>query len=102
LVKDHGYIVEGQPEWDEMQESYWKVPSVKSIAEGLTVNYIATKSGEVNRQALAAKMFEYDADYVYTTKWQPLFADIASGKVRLGVPAEQPVTLNRAQRRKAK
>jgi hypothetical protein len=47
-------------------------------------------------------MYEYDADYVYTTKWQPLFADIFSGKVRLGVPAEQPVTLNRAQRRKAK
>lgn len=100
LVKDHGYIVEGQPEWDEMQESYWKVPNVESILEGLAVNYIATKSGNINRQALAAKMFEYDADYVYTTKWQPLFADIASGKVRLGVPAEQP--LNRAQRRAQK
>jgi hypothetical protein len=47
-------------------------------------------------------MYEYDADYVYTTKWQPLFADIFSGKIRLGVPAEQPVALNRAQRRKAK
>jgi glycosyltransferase involved in cell wall biosynthesis len=102
LVRDHGHIVEGQLEWDEMQESWWKIPNVDEIAKALTANYIATKSGEVNRQALAAKMFEYDADYVYTTKWQPLFADIASGKVRLGVPAEQPVTLNRAQRRKAK
>ena len=100
LVKDHGYIVEGQPEWDEMQESYWKVPNVESILEGLAVNYIATKSGNINRQALAAKMYEYDADYVYKTKWQPLFADIASGKVKLGAPAEQP--LNRAQRRAQK
>ena len=100
LVKDHGYIVEGQPEWDEMQESYWKVPNVESILEGLAVNYIATKSGNINRQALAAKMFEYDADYVYTTKWQPLFADIESGKIKLGAPAEQP--LNRAQRRAKK
>ena len=100
LVKDHGYIVEGQPEWDEMQESYWKVPNVESILEGLAVNYIATKSGNINRQALAAKMFEYDADYVYTTKWQPLFADIESGKIKLGAPAEQP--LNRAQRRAQK
>ena len=100
LVKDHGYIVEGQPEWDEMQESYWKVPNVESILEGLAVNYIATKSGNINRQALAAKMFEYDADYVYKTKWQPLFADIESGKIKLGAPAEQP--LNRAQRRAQK
>jgi glycosyltransferase involved in cell wall biosynthesis len=102
LVKDHGYVCEGQEEWDEMQESWWKIPSVESILEGLTLNYIATQAGEIDRAALAAKMYEYDADYVYTTKWQPLFADIFSGKIRLGVPAEQPVALNRAQRRKAK
>jgi glycosyltransferase involved in cell wall biosynthesis len=102
LVKDHGYIAEGQLDWDEMQESWWKIPSVESILEGLTLNYIATQAGEIDRAALAAKMYEYDADYVYTTKWQPLFADIFSGKIRLGVPAEQPVALNRAQRRKAK
>jgi glycosyltransferase involved in cell wall biosynthesis len=102
LVKDHGYIADGQEEWDEMQESYWKIPHVGHILQGLENNYTDTKSGRVDRQALAAKMFEYDADYVYTTKWQPLFADIASGKVKLGAPAEQPVALNRAQRRKQK
>jgi hypothetical protein len=85
-----------------MQESWWKIPSVESILEGLTLNYIATQAGEIDRAALAAKMYEYDADYVYTTKWQPLFADIFSGKIKLGAPAEQPVALNRAQRRKAK
>lgn len=102
LVKDHGYIADGQEDWDEMQESYWKIPHVGHILQGLENNYTDTKSGRVDRKALAAKMFEYDADYVYTTKWQPLFADIFSGKIRLGVPAEQPVALNRAQRRKAK
>ena len=102
LVRDHGHIVEGQLEWDEMQESWWKIPNVEEIVRALDSNYSDTKSGRVDRQALAAKMFEYDADYVYTTKWQPLFADIASGKVKLGAPAEQPVTLNRAQRRKQK
>jgi glycosyltransferase involved in cell wall biosynthesis len=102
LVRDHGYIADGQLDWDEMQESWWKIPGVGYILQGLENNYTDTKSGRVDRKALAAKMFEYDADYVYTTKWQPLFADIFSGKIRLGVPAEQPVTLNRAQRRKAK
>lgn len=102
LVRDHGYIADGQLDWDEMQESWWKIPAVESIVEGLVVNYINTKGGDINRHALAAKMFEYDADYVYTTKWQPLFADIFSGKIRLGAPAEESVTLNRAQRRKAK
>jgi glycosyltransferase involved in cell wall biosynthesis len=100
LVRDHGYIVEGQLEWDEMQESWWKVPNVGNIVQALESNYADTKSGRVNRQALAAKMYEYDADYVYKTKWQPLFADIESGKIKLGAPAEQP--LNRAQRRAQK
>ena len=77
-----------------------KIPEVYSIVEGLTVNYINTRGGHIDRKALAAKMYEYDADYVYTTKWQPLFADIASGKIKLGAPAQQP--LNRAQRRKQK
>jgi hypothetical protein len=102
LVKDHGYIVDGQLDWDEMQESWWKIPRVLGIVQALENNYADTKSGRIDRAALAAKMYEYDADYVYTTKWQPLFADIFSGKIRLGVPAEQPVTLNRAQRRKVK
>ena len=100
LVRDHGYITDGQLDWDEMQESWWKIPAVESIVEGLTVNYINTRGGHIDRQALAAKMFEYDADYVYKTKWQPLFADIESGKIKLGAPAEQP--LNRAQRRAQK
>jgi glycosyltransferase involved in cell wall biosynthesis len=102
LVRDHGHIVHGQEEWDEMQESWWKIPTVLGIVEALKNNYADTKAGRVDRAALAAKMYEYDADYVYTTKWQPLFADIFSGKIKLGAPAEQPVTLNRAQRRKAK
>jgi hypothetical protein len=102
LVRDHGYIAEGQLDWDEMQESWYKIPNVESILEGLTVNYIATQNGEIDRAALAKKMYEYDADFVYMTKWEPLFQKIFKGEIRLGVPAEQPVALNRAQRRKAK
>jgi glycosyltransferase involved in cell wall biosynthesis len=102
LVKDHGYIAEGQLDWDEMQESWWKIPSVESILEGLTLNYIATQAGEIDRAALAKKMYEYDADFVYMTKWEPLFQKIFKGEIKLGVPADQPVALNRAQRRKAK
>ena len=100
LVRDHGYIADGQLDWDEMQESWWKIPAVESIVEGLVVNYINTKGGDINRQALAAKMFEYDADRVYAEHWRPFFADIESGKIKLGAPAEQP--LNRAQRRAQK
>ena len=102
LVRDHGYVCEGQEEWDEMQESWWKIPSVESILEGLTLNYIAPQEGSIDRAALAKKMYEYDADFVYLTKWEPLFQKIFKGEIKLGVPAEQPVALNRAQRRKAK
>jgi glycosyltransferase involved in cell wall biosynthesis len=102
LVRDHGYIADGQEEWDEMQESWWKIPHIGHILQGLENNYTDTKMGRVDRAALAKKMYEYDADFVYMTKWEPLFQKIFKGEIRLGVPAEQPVALNRAQRRKAK
>jgi glycosyltransferase involved in cell wall biosynthesis len=102
LVRDHGYIADGQPEWDEMQESWWKIPHIGHILQGLENNYTDTKIGRVDRAALAKKMYEYDADFVYLTKWEPLFQKIFKGEIKLGVPAEQPVALNRAQRRKAK
>jgi glycosyltransferase involved in cell wall biosynthesis len=100
LVRDHGHIVDGQIHWEDFHESFAFIPNVLEILEALTLNYIATQAGEINRAALAATMDEYDADKVYKEKWEPLFQSIQSGKIRLGVG--QTEIANRAQRRAKK
>jgi glycosyltransferase involved in cell wall biosynthesis len=100
LVRDHGHIVEGQLHWEDFHESFSKIPNVQKIYFALLANYEATKRGEINREALAATMDEYDADKVYAEKWEPLFQSIQSGKIRLGVG--QAEIANRAQRRAKK
>jgi glycosyltransferase involved in cell wall biosynthesis len=102
LVRDHGHIVDGQIHWEDFHESFAIIPNVLEILEALTLNYIATKAGEIDRAALAATMDEYDADKVYAEKWEPLFQSIQSGKIRLGVPTAEPQPVNRAQRRAKK
>jgi glycosyltransferase involved in cell wall biosynthesis len=102
LVRDYGRIVNGQLHYEDQQEAWAIIPNVGEIYQALCGNYKDTKAGTIDRARLASTMLEYDADFVYATKWQPLFDDIASGKVRLGLPVEQPVALNRAQRRKQK
>ena len=102
LVRDHGHIVEGQIHWEDFHESFAFIPNVLEILEALTLNYIATQAGEIDRARLAATMDEYDADKVYAEKWEPLFQSIQSGKIRLGVPTPEPQPVNRAARRAKK
>ena len=102
LVRDHGQIVNGQLHYEDSQEAWAIIPNVLEILEALTLNYIATQAGEIDRAALAATMLEYDADFVYATKWEPLFQSIQSGKIRLGVPTPEPEPVNRAARRAKK
>jgi glycosyltransferase involved in cell wall biosynthesis len=100
LVRDHGHIVDGQIHWEDFHEAFAFIPNVLEILEALTLNYIATQAGEIDRAALAATMDEYDADKVYAEKWEPLFQSIQSGKIRLGIG--QTEIANRAQRRAKK
>jgi hypothetical protein len=83
-----------------MQESWWKVPNIAHIVERLNENYAQSPLTPEQRATLGKTMHEYDADLVYAEHWRPLFADIESGKIKLGAPAEQ--SLNRAQRRAKK
>jgi hypothetical protein len=100
LVRDHGQVVKGQIHWEDFHESFSIIPNVGEIYQALETNYFQTKTGIVDRAALASTMLEYDADFVYATKWEPLFQSIQSGKIRLGVG--QTEIANRAQRRAKK
>ena len=102
LVRDHGQIVNGQLHYEDSQEAWAIIPNVGEIYQALCENYKDTKAGMVDRAALASTMLEYDADFVYATKWEPLFQSIQSGKIRLGVPTPEPEPVNRAARRAKK
>jgi glycosyltransferase involved in cell wall biosynthesis len=102
LVRTHGHIVEGQLHWEDFQQAFSKIPNVQKIYFALLANYEETKRGEVDRAALAATMDEYDADRVYSEKWEPLFQSIQSGKIRLGIQEPEPEPVNRAARRAKK
>jgi len=100
LVRAPGQVVDGQLHWEDFHEAFSKIPNILSIFDALESNYRLTKSGSLNRAALAATMDEYDADKVYAEKWEPLFQSIQSGKIKLGVGQRE--IANRAQRRAKK
>jgi glycosyltransferase involved in cell wall biosynthesis len=102
LVRDYGRIVNGQLHYEDSQEAWAIIPNVGEIYQALCDNYKDTKAGIVDRARLASTMLEYDADFVYATKWEPLFQSIQSGKIRLGVPTPEPQPVNRAARRAKK
>jgi len=93
LVRDYGHVVQGQLHYEDFQESFSIIPNVDGIYQALCENYIATKTGDIDRARLAATMLEYDADLVYATKWEPLFQKVSA------LFANKPEPVNRAARR---
>jgi glycosyltransferase involved in cell wall biosynthesis len=102
LVRAPGQVVDGQLHWEDFHEAFSKIPNVLSIFDALESNYRLTKSGSLNRAALATTMDEYNADKVYAEKWEPLFQSIQSGKIKLGTQQPEPQPVNRAARRAKK
>ena len=96
LVRLYGQVVDGQLHWEDFHEAFSKIPNVLSIFDALESNYRLTKSGSVNRHALAATMEEYDADKVYAEKWEPLFQKMSA------LFGNKPEPVNRAARRAKK
>lgn len=65
-----GWLVEGQPWWDESSQAWFTVPFVSSIVDGLEAAYVRGKG----RSAKAEKFVKenYDADVVYDRYWRPI------------------------------
>ena len=70
-----GWLVEGQPEWDAMQKSWFFTPFVASIVHSLNEAYEAPRGDSAEAIAFAA---EYDADKVYQESWRPLLEELAA------------------------
>lgn len=78
-----GWIVEGQPFWDAIQDAWFCIPNVQAIVNALEVAYTA----DPLVPAMARKKaLEYDADTVYTEQWRPLLAQLEAR-----VPTSEPI-----------
>lgn len=72
LVGD-GWVVEGQPLWDNAQKAWFNIPSIPGIVDALNKAYEADR-GPSSRALEFAKQF--DADFVYETHWKPVLAKL--------------------------
>lgn len=70
-----GWKVDGNLEWDELQQGWWKVPSVSGIIDALENSY-SVKSSDKKQAALRKKAVEfasqYEADSVHKKFWHPI------------------------------
>ncbi|NDD53247.1 glycosyltransferase [bacterium] len=64
-----GWIVETQPDWDPMQDSWFATPLVSSIVDALEQAY---NSGGGHSQKAVDWAQDYNADVVFKTGWLPL------------------------------
>lgn len=91
-----GWLVEGDPWWDPLQDSFFIVPFIDSIAAALEDAYNLRGSQEL-RELGAAFAADYAADVVTEKYWRPALDALAA-------PTEvAPLVLpNRAARRRAR
>jgi glycosyltransferase involved in cell wall biosynthesis len=68
LVSEDGWLVDGQPFWDEPQLSFFQIPSVPSIVQALTNAYSSSRA-ESKTSIEFAKQF--DVERVWKWYWMP-------------------------------
>lgn len=98
-----GWRVDGQPEWDEHQLAYWKVPNVDLIIQALTDAYALRRNEESWAQTQKACVdfaAQYSTEKVFAEFWRPIIARLekeAAPTINIA-----PAPANRAERRAAK
>lgn len=89
-----GWLVGGQPEWNEGMGSWFLAPSIDQIIQALDAAYEAKQTGQEEELKAEARKFAlgYDTDKVFKEHWLPVIDELQD---RLAPP------LNRQQRRAA-
>jgi glycosyltransferase involved in cell wall biosynthesis len=64
-----GWLVQGQPVWDQSQKSWWLTPNIGSIIEALEAAYARGQGTSTKAIDFAA---DYDADKVFAKYWRPI------------------------------
>jgi len=74
-----GWLVDGDPSWDEMQRAWWISPFVDHIVAALDAAYDRRNDQEL-RQGAAGFAAHYDADIVTDAFWRPAIAALAASR----------------------
>ncbi len=72
LVAADGFLVSGQPFWDEPQAAWFQIPSVDSIVNELESAYDCDREPSETSREFA---LQFDADKVYQEKWLPFLGE---------------------------
>lgn len=71
LVAEDGWLVEGQPFWDEPQKAFYQVPLLDSV-----VSALALADKERGFSAVSRKFaLDFDEEKVWTDYWMPFLKD---------------------------
>lgn len=73
LVSEDGWLVEGQPLYDNGQSAFFNIPSVPGIVDALEQAY---QRGRGRSQVSVDFVAEYEAEKVYQTYWKPALAKL--------------------------
>lgn len=75
LASPDSFLVNGQPFWDAGQHTWFNVPLVQGIVDGLEQAYQRGKKEFPNTVAFAK---QYDADKVFAECWKPLIEKLSA------------------------
>ncbi len=95
LTAGTGWLIEGQPFWDDLQQSFFFTPFIASVHACLTDAYENRGDREVLSTAAVEFAQAYDADRVTQEFWVPVLAKLAGEE-----PAPVSRQVRRAQERK--
>lgn len=68
LVAEDGWLVDGQPFWDEPQLSFFQIPSIPAIVQALTNAY---KSSRAESKVSIEFAKQFDVERVWKWYWMP-------------------------------
>jgi hypothetical protein len=74
LLSEDSFLVEGQPEWDPSQRSFWFRPFVHSITAALEEAY---RAGGGHSDKAVKKASEYRADRIILKQWAGMIQAVA-------------------------
>ena len=75
LVSEDGWLVDGQPQWDNAQKAWWQIPKVPSIVDALNQAYETGKTRSMPARSFAKN---FDTEKVWFEKWMPTLKQLLS------------------------
>lgn len=75
LVSEDGWLVDGQPQWDNAQKAWWQIPKVPSIVDALNKAYETGKTRSMPARSFAKN---FDTEKVWFEKWMPTLKQLLS------------------------